>query len=102
MDEDRHTAPNRRKTLDEVREERRAERIEAVKYPDLLRELKDMVREREAKLSDLREIQVESRALHEQQIKEQRGVSRLAPLRTAPAEVAIQFDGWLRGEAGRH
>jgi hypothetical protein len=61
-----------------------------------------MVREREAALSDLRKIQVENRPLHEQQIREQRSGSRIAPLRTAPAEVTVQFDGWLRGEAGRH
>lgn len=102
MNEDDLRVSSRRKTLDEVREERRAERIEAIKDPKLARELNDMVQEREAAFSNLKKTQMEARALHEQQIREQRRGSRLASPRTAPAEVTIQFAGWLKGEASRH
>lgn len=102
MAEPDQNQPNRRKTLDEVRDERRAERIEAVKDPGLRRELDELVTAREIGLSEMREVHKQRFQEFVEGIREQRRASRVAPVSTAEAEVTIQYSGQLRGEAGRH
>jgi hypothetical protein len=103
MDEQDENPPaSRRKTLEEVREERRAERIVAVKDPAVKSELAERVRAREHDFSETREIQRQRRPEFVEDIRQQRRGSRLASVGTAEAEVTIQFDGWLRSLANRH
>lgn len=92
---------NRRKTLDEVREERRIERIEAVQDPELRQELCDRIKERDKSLGQMREVQGEKRPEYVHDIGTQRRTSGL-PLSTAAVEVDKQYHGWIKGEADRH
>lgn len=101
-DQDENPPTSRRKTLEEVREERRAERIVAVKDPAVKSELAERVRAREHDFSETRETQRQRRPEFVEDIRQQRRGSRLASVGTAEAEVTIQFDGWLRSQASRH
>jgi hypothetical protein len=103
MDEHEYNAPGRRKTYEEVQEERRAERIAAIKDSELRRELEERVLLREAELSKVREVQAQRRPEFVEDIRRRRGNSRSTfPTGPAEAEVATQYQGWIRSEATRH
>lgn len=101
MGEPSDAPPKSYTRLEEVREERRTERTEAVTDPELRRELSE-INARDKALSDLKQVQKERFPQYVQDIREQRQKSRLAPASTAEAEVTIQYEGWLKGEATRH
>lgn len=102
MDQQDQTPAGPRKTFEEVKEERRAERIASVTDVEFRNDIERDVQVREKSLSEMKETLKKRYWGDVEDIRMQRRQSGFASVSTSEAEVTIQHSGWLKGLANRH